>query len=300
MSNQITSQNAIHLIPSAITLLEASEKVLLEEPYLKSNLSRYAKLLNMWELIKQELSQLEEELSTFCHTEWTDLNKVDDGLVCSHTLAAVATVHSLPCFKSLDFHDQVIIIFGLLFHDIAKRGPPEMKTKDPVHPFTSAAKTLRIFNKLGWLVNPDLVEEAANYIHNASYFEYWGDFMDNTKLPQIYQYLLHITGLLETPSSPYTSYSDLTRNLEKEKLFIFEILAIILFHQSIDFNPEFPNYTPLTNEEIHLYLSPRLLNLLAILVIGDSGSYFLPDKRSSWYFHRRILKTSELLIKNLF
>ena len=300
MSSPKPYQYANELIPSVIPLLSTTEQTLLSESYLDPSLDRYHNLINSWKVVRQQMTLLEPELSSFCSEEWSHLNQVDEGLVCSHTFAALATVYSLPCFKSLDSHDQNIIIYGLLFHDIAKRGPPQIQTKDPVHPFTSAAKALRIFNNLGWVVNPGIVNEAADFIHNASFFHQWGNFMDNRKLPQIYRYLLYATGLLETLSTPYQTYSHLTKDLQKESLFIFEILAIILFHQSIDFNPEFPNFTPLKDLEVTKYLSPRLLDLLAVLVIGDSGSYYLPEPRTDWTFYRTIIDTSnELKIRCL-
>lgn len=295
MSSPSRFQYVNDLIPSVIPLLSKTEEILLAESYLDPTLDRRAGLINSWNVVRHQMALLESELSSFCSEEWNHLNQVDNGFVCSHTLATLATVYSLKYFKDLDFHDQNIIIYGLLFHDIAKRGPPQMETKDPVHPFTSAAKALRIFNNLGWIVNSNIVNEAADFIHNASFYHNWGDFMDNNKLPQIYQYLLYATGLLETQTTPYQSYNHLTKDLQKENLVIFEILALILLHQSIDFDPEFPNFTPLSDQEISKYLSPRLLNLLSILAIGDSGSYFLPAKRKSWKFHTTIINTSNYL-----
>ena len=49
------------------------------------------------------------------------------------------------------FNDEEknIMKWAALFHDIKKRSLPLIKGRDHVHPFTSAAATLRIFNKLG-------------------------------------------------------------------------------------------------------------------------------------------------------
>jgi hypothetical protein len=245
------------------------------------------------------MTDLEQELNTFCEAEWHWLDQVDEGLVCCHTFATLATIYSMKPFKDLDFHDQNIILYGLLFHDIAKRGPPEIETKDPLHPFTSAAKALKIFSRLGWIQHAENVEEISEYISNAFFFHEWANFMDNQKLPMIYKQLLYATGLISDMNSSYQNYYQLTNDLPREKLFVFEILAIILFHQSVDLDPKYPNFTPLTEEEMNSYLSPRLLNLLTILHIGDNGSYNLPLKRAKWDFDKRILLTQSRMTRKM-
>jgi len=121
--------------------------------------------------------------------------------------------------------------------------------------------------------------------------------MDNTKLPQIYQALLYLTGLTPSITTDFTDYFSVSTSHPTENLFVFEILAIILLHQSVDLDPKYPNFTPLNEEEILRYLSPRLLKILTILHLGDNGSYNLPIKFEDWTFVTRIWRTYKRLKK---
>ena len=48
--------------------------------------------------------------------------------------------------------EQNILKWAALFHDIAKRGPPEFKGRDHVHPFNSGMATLEVFHEMSILV----------------------------------------------------------------------------------------------------------------------------------------------------
>ena len=287
------------LVPSMILCLNRVEQIIVNNSHINSSLDRYESLVSSWHLVRSNFNELEQDLQLFCDIEWKWLEQVDEGLVCCHTLAAMSTIYSMIPFKELSVHDQNIILYGLLFHDIAKRGPPEIETKDPLHPFTSAAKALGVFARLGWIQNSDLLEETQEFIKNAFFYHKWANFMDNRKLPRIYGLLLYATGLIASPDTKYGTYFELTQNMNVGQLFVFEILAIILFHQSIDLDPKYPNFTPLSFPEQIKYLSPRLLHLITILHLGDNGSYNLPLLRSTWSFDKRILKTSKNLSRSL-
>ena len=224
----------------------------------------------------------ESEISVFCNEEWIFLNQVDDGLICSHIIAVLLATFIDKEFKEMDSHDQSLILWGCLLHDIAKRGPPEMNTKDPVHPFISCGKALRIFNRLGWIIHPEHVESIIAII-NSSYIVYQNrEFMDNSKLSIIVPHLLFLTGILPSPTTKLSSYLELTKNLDRSSMFVYEILAVILFHQSLNFDLIYPNYSPLTDEEILIFLSPRMIRLLCVLHKGDNKSYSLNCSVSSW------------------
>ena len=53
----------------------------------------------------------------------------------------------------MDRHDQNILKWAALLHDIVKRGNPLFEGKDHIHPFLSGRATLIIFKKLGKILN---------------------------------------------------------------------------------------------------------------------------------------------------
>lgn len=292
MDSQIASENTKliqNFIPSLYSVLQELEERILRNFHIKPELERYDSLVYIWSLIRANMLGVEQEFRRICNEEWEFLDRVDNGLVCSHTIAVVTSAYLHQQFKELDENDKSVVMWGCFFHDIAKRGPPEMKTKDPIHPFTSASKALRVFNRLGWVPISQEVENTITLINTSYFRQTWGQFMDNSKLPEIFRKLLYVTGVILTESEPFESYFKLTQHKEKSVLFVYEILAIILLHQSIDFDRQFPNFTPLKNYEILSYMSPRLLHLLKLLNFGDSGSYNLPEPVLTW----RLFKESE-------
>lgn len=283
-------------IPSLISNLQSAENILKENQHLIPNQERYDSLVHSWNLFREHMRTSEQEMMNFCQEEWEYENRVDDGLVCSHIIAVVIAVYTDWEFKMLDEHDKNVILWAALFHDIAKRGPPEMDTKDPFHPFTSASKALKIFSRLGWALKNDFVEEAAKCIDGSFYHYKWGDFMDNKKLPMIYPLLLKATGLIGE-NDYFNTYREIEMAVPKDKLFIFEIIAIILFHQSFDFDPKYPNFTPLKYDEILKYTSPRLVKLVSIMHKGDNGSYNFPYPMNIWTFGKRIENSTTHLLR---
>ncbi|OMJ79942.1 hypothetical protein SteCoe_19927 [Stentor coeruleus] len=292
----VTSKYVQNYIPSLLSNLQSAENILKENQHLNSKHERYESLVHSWNLFRNHMKTSEQEMIHFCQEEWEYENRVDDGLVCSHIIAVVIAVYVDWEFKIIDEHDKNVILWAALFHDVAKRGPPEMDTKDPFHPFTSASKALRIFSRLGWVTKNDAVEEAAKYI-NESFFHYkWGNFMDNSRLPMIYPLLLKATGLIEEIEN-FSTYREIEMAVPKEQLFVFEIVAIILFHQSFDFDPKYPNFTPLKYDEILKYTSPRLVKLVSIMHKGDNGSYNFPLPMNKWTFGRRIENTTTQILR---
>ena len=53
------------------------------------------------------------------------------------------------------------------------------------------------------------------------------------------------------------------------------VFRLVLFHQSLEGNPEHPSLVVLTEEEQYAYCDPRLYELMKILLIHDGGSYTL-------------------------
>lgn len=288
MVSEVQDKLIENFFPLIYANLEKVERLVLEDKQIDPGVFGPYRLTAAWVFIRQNMSPIEEDLCRICRDEWNSLDLVEDRHVTSHTIAALVTAYLDPMFKSLDHNDKSIILWACLFHDIAKRGPPEIPGKDPFHPFTSAAKALRIFNRLGWIPVPSEIEPTIELLNSSYIICNDTQFMDNIKLPLIIAKLLYITGIIPKPDFPYTCYADLTNNMPKSRLFVYEILAIILFHQSINLSVDYPNFTPLPYAEIRNYFSQRLLHLLSLLHKGDTGSYNLSDPVKTWKFPKKI------------
>jgi hypothetical protein len=292
-------QRIEEVVPSLLPNLARVEQVILSERHLNPHLSHYESLKTIWTDFRKQMIPMESEISVFCAEEWEVENKVDNGFVCSHIISAMITAFQEPQFKHMDQHDQSIILFSLLFHDIAKRGPPEIETKDPFHPFTSASKALKILNRLGWITHPECVEETICFINSSSYYDEWAYFMDNERLPEIYRRLLYATGITNDINTRFTTYADACRGVEKERLYCFEIICLVLLHQSVDFDLSYPMFTPLNRAQMRKFLTPRLLVMLSLVHKGDSGSYYLTEKKSEWDFLPRNEARTKKYLKSL-
>ena len=206
---------------------------------------------------------------------------------------------TLHYFLDLDYHDQNVILVGLLFHDISKRGRPSYKGKDPIHPFRSAATALEIFNRLGWIKNEDQIDETIGFINSAFIIYKNKEYMDNSKLDEIFTRLLYATGIYNSLDQKFDNYFEATLEVPREKLYTVEILLLILLHQSVDLEPKYPNFTPIPNEDLPRFFTARLLKLLSILHMGDNASYNVPKPHKAWTFPRRIWKSFRSLKKLL-
>ena len=93
---------------------------------------------------------------------WQKLGHYIDGLVRLHTINVLVCVVRAPTYRTLPKHEQNILKWAALFHDISKRGPPEFDGRDHVHPFNSAAAMLEVFHEMGILALRD-DQERENF-----------------------------------------------------------------------------------------------------------------------------------------
>ena len=203
------------LIPSLYPSLARVQSLIHHHSHIKYFHKRHDNLLRGWGLIRSTLSEVENDFSNLCRTEWDSLNTYDGGLVCSHTLAVVACAYLSNDFKALDQHDQSLVMWGCFFHDIAKRGRPAIKGKDPIHPFTSAARALKILDRLGLVPASQEVDETVQVINNAFVMRGRREFMDNGRMAEIMRRLLYVTGVISEKDEEFTSYFELTREMER-------------------------------------------------------------------------------------
>ena len=179
-------------------------------------------------------------------------------------------------WQSLDSHDQNLLLWVSLLHDIGKRVGPK-KERDLLHPFESVAMCVPLLQTWGWISNSeqDLMHGAAisRRIREAVITDSSGNTVqDNRQLPAIVWELLKLTGILG-PFQPFISISSAIHGRNHSDLFIFDILLLILLHQSITVTAAYPQAAPLDPNQYELYLNQRLARLLSIILRCDSGSY---------------------------
>jgi len=183
-----------------------------------------------------------------------------------------------------------VLSWSILLHDVAKVLKTSVNPatgaviilRDPIHPFHSAIVAATIMARQGFshhsnqlqnveleewvaLVQSAIIEDPLLSATSPSRYStsLYPLKHDNTVLPHILSQLQHLFG---------------TNSM------VTDIITLILLHQSITFVHHFPAAAPLTDHEIITLISPRLLWLLALLHLVDSGSYQLchPEVQRSY------------------
>ena len=228
---------------------------------------------SLWTTIRQIFSPIESTLfQNF--PQWHFLQEQDEGRFCSHTFATMLVLSKDPEFLVLNENDSNILMWTMLFHDIFKRGPPLIRGRDPFHPFTSACVALGIFREKGFVEEREGFEEFKELIESCFTINMYGDqIMDYTRLDEVFRWILFLTGVWERVDQDLISYREVEMDIAEDKRFAFEIIILILFHQSLDINPFYPNPSFLNQNQILKYLSLRIVKFLHIVHKADHNSY---------------------------
>ena len=258
--------NASNEFPSFNVLLPDLNKFILElvEDY-------YAGKINSWE-------ELEEKVNIFFTSEqmgrmesvapgWQKMASYSDGITLVHVMCVFLGVYMMPEYQALTPEQQKMAKWIVLFHDLDKfhiQGK-----KDSMHAFRSGVLTASILPRLGFPVTEkyhELIRSWSEYTLQA-FLDSDGDAApkpDNRKLPEI------LTGI--------------------EQLFGKNALAtlitkVILLHISLKVDPFYPTPAPLTEEEIKHFITPSLLPLLKVMMMGDNEGWtlFEPEDRKRQY-----------------
>jgi len=81
--------------------------------------------------------------------EWADCIMEADGFVAAHSLLVLYRSMKLEEFSQLSNHEQNIVKWACLLHDVHKVQWPTIESKDHVHPFKSSHGVLSVFHRLG-------------------------------------------------------------------------------------------------------------------------------------------------------
>jgi len=258
--------NASRGFPSFDVLLPEFNQFILElvEDY-------HAGKINSWE-------QLEEKVNIFFTSEqmgrmesvapgWQKMASYSDGITLVHVMCVFLGVYMMPEYQALTPEQQQMAKWIVLFHDLDKfhiQGK-----KDSMHAFRSGVLTANILPRLGFPVTEkyhELIRSWSEYTLQA-FLDSDGDAApkpDNRKLPEI------LTGIdqLFGKDAPATL-----------------IAKIILLHISLKVDPFYPTPAPLTKAEIKQFITPSLLPLLKVMMMGDNEGWalFEPEDRQRQY-----------------
>jgi hypothetical protein len=202
------------------------------------------------------------------HTEilvpgWRKMASYVQGVTLVHVMCVFLGLYMMPEFLIMTQAQQQMMKWVILFHDIEKE--PRNGKRDHGHAFRSAIAAAETLPKLGFSITSEyglLINDWIDLTRSLTTKpENFPDYVqDNLKLPQILAGIERMFGH-NTPAAL--------------------IIKTILFHLSIDMQL-WPPVTPLTDEEVRMYLDQDLIVLLRVMSLGDSEGWnmFQPDRES--------------------
>ena len=203
--------------------------------------------------------------------EWKSLQKQETGFVNDHIMLVFWLFTMDENIQNLCGEDINLLYWISILHDIVKLRPPLVQTRDPMHPFRSAASALKVISRvLGLQCYPHFIREinslsllflsSSQVLYRRSYS------MENKKIyTEIYKESLDLRkcgvlfGKLDALFPKYTFANDL--------------IKLISLHQSLPAIPKYPCFDQLTSEQIVEYFDEHRLWLMYLIMINDSVSY---------------------------
>jgi hypothetical protein len=223
--------------------------------------------LNSWDDLEPRVNtffthaRMEQMESILPH--WQKMSSYLDGGTLVHVVCVFLGLYMLPEYHNLTPAQQNLMKWIVLFHDVEKE--VEKGKRDPMHAFCSAATAARRLPSLGFettaeyspIVNTwsELTSCAETKSENTS-----EPIQDNRKLPEILRGIDSMFGK-NTPAALITK--------------------TVLFHMSITVVKDWPQFAPLSEEEILRYIDKDLLPLLKVMTLADNEGWtmFYPDDR---------------------
>jgi len=198
---------------------------------------------------------------------WIKMASYSDGITLTHVTCVFLGVYMLPEFQSLTPEQQQMAKWIVMFHDLDKfhiRGK-----RDTMHGFRSGILAAHTLPTLGFPITGkyhDLLGSWSELTLHAS-IERSRDTAptpDNQKLPEILAGIDQLFGE-NTPASLITK--------------------TVLLHISLSIDPFYPTPAPLTDAEIKRFITPDLIPLLKVMMMGDNEgwSLFDPEVRKRQY-----------------
>ncbi len=191
---------------------------------------------------------------------WIHMSSYADQQTLIHVTSVLVALYLLPEYQLASADQKHNMEWTVMFHDVAKKA--RRGKHDFTHGFRSAAVTGPALSLIGFPTRPDFAAHVSTWktltenaiVYNASHDEY---IQDNTKLPQM------INGI---------------HDLYDQNSAAALIIKGVLFHMSIDNDPDYPTLAPLTDAEIQRYIDSDLFPILKMMMLVDSDGWNLFDK----------------------
>ena len=194
---------------------------------------------------------------------WKKMASYSDGITLTHVICVFLGVYIMPEFQALTDEEQQIAKWIVLLHDLDKfhiRGK-----KDTMHAFRSGVLAAQILPAFGFPISEKydkLILPWSERTRQA--FVAGGEDAaprpDNRKLPEILTGIDQLFGE-DTPAALITQTA--------------------LLHISLNVDPNYPTPSPLTETELKRFITPKLLPLLRVMMLGDTEGWalFAPEDR---------------------
>ena len=196
---------------------------------------------------------------------WQKMASYSGGITLVHVMCVFLGVFMMSEYRALTPEQQQMEKWIVLLHDLDKFHISGKK--DSMHAFRSSVLAANILPELGFPVTEkyhELIRLWSEHTLRAFLDRTSGPKPDNQKLPEI------LTGIeqLFGKNAPATL-----------------ITKIILLHISLKVDPFYPTPAPLTEKEIKHFITPDLLPLLKVMMMGDNEGWalFEPEVRKRQY-----------------
>lgn len=211
---------------------------------------------------------------------WRNMASNLDGVTLIHVMCVFLGLVMLPEFHSLSWKEQQLAKWIVLFHDVEKEA--KGGKKDTTHAFRSAVGAARQLPHLGFAVTEEYghlialwSELTCSAIKTSADFP--GPIQDNAKLLEILSGIERMFGKA-TPTAL--------------------IVKCVLLHMSINVVSDWPQASPLTEEEIKSYVTSHLAPLLKVMMLADNEGWvmFYPEREQQRTETLQVFEMIEQLI----
>lgn len=191
-------------------------------------------------------------------TGWMKMASYSDGITLTHVTCVFLGMFMSPEFLALNAEQQQFSKYIVLFHDIDK--VHISGKRDNTHAFRSGVVATKVLRGIGFPVTEnfnDTIHFWSEYTNSAvtDHPNSPGEqILDNTKLPGIIKGVEKMYGK-GTPAAL--------------------IIKGVLFHMCVQVVKDWPQPSPLTDDEIEMYIDHELLVLLRVMHLADNDGWML-------------------------
>jgi hypothetical protein len=191
---------------------------------------------------------------------WRKMASYSDGITLTHVTCVFLGMFMLPEFQALSMEQKQIAKWIVLFHDLDKfhiRGQ-----NDTMHAFRSAIATARALKDMNFPVSSYFNDTALSWGEYTVSATKMSPLMDGEQIPDNGKLPVIIAGIEEMygKGKPATL-----------------IVKGVLLHMSLDVVKEYPQFAPLSGEEVKKFIHKDLLPLLKVMMLADNEGWSIFD-----------------------